>query len=249
MNRLALLLGASVLLVAPVLAGDRPAPIFPRGMKEPQVAVSPAGAVFVVAGNESSLQVASSQDGKAFSQGVEVARAKVALGCRRGPRIAATEKSVVVTAVSTDKDAGQDGDLLSWRSDDQGKTWKGPVKVNTKRMSAREGLQALAAGPKDELVSVWLDDRNGGKEVMGARSTDGGATWIDEASVYKAPGTEGICPCCHPSVSWNAKGEVTAMFRNGVDRARDMWLVTSKDHGKTWIKPQKLGEGSWPGDT
>jgi hypothetical protein len=230
-----------LLSTAFVRADDQPVPVLPG--VEPQVAVAPDGGVFVVAGRDGVIAVASSTDGKTFGPPVTVARVeKLALGMRRGPRIATTEKSIVVAVIGTHE--GVEGSLLSYRSTDGGATWQGPVCVNTQPRSAREGLHALAAGPKNEVACVWLDDRNKTKEVFAAVSDDGGATWKKDGLVYRSPDGH-VCECCHPSVAFNAKGEVAVMFRNWLDGARDLWLVTSKDHGKTWAKALKLGAGSW----
>jgi hypothetical protein len=159
-------------------------------------------------------------------------------GMRRGPRIAATEKAVVVTAISA-----ATGDLSAWRSADEGATWQGPVRVNGVEKAAREGLHGLAAGAKGELAVAWLDDRKGGKEVWAATSTDGGATW-KEGLVYASPDGH-VCECCHPSVAFNAKGELAVMWRNWLDGSRDFWFASSKDLGKKWSKAEKLGGGTW----
>src|SRR5215471_12413433 len=96
-----------------VCADDQPVPVLPG--VEPQVAVAPDGGVFVVAGRDGVLAVASSTDGKTFGPPVTVARVeKLALGMRRGPRIATTEKSIVVAAIGTHE--GVEGSLLSYRS-------------------------------------------------------------------------------------------------------------------------------------
>ncbi len=214
--------------------------VFPAGWKEPSVAVSPTGGVFVVAAQDGAISVAAASSGSKFGEPVKVARVeKLMCGMRRGPRIAAGQKSVVVTAISA-----ATGDLSSWRSTDHGATWSEPVRVNGAGKSAREGLDGLAASAKDEFAVVWLDDRAGkGKEVWVAVSKDGGATW-SEKLVYASPdGT--VCECCHPSAAFNAKGELAVMWRNWLGGERDMWMTTSKDLGGKWSQPQKLGEGSW----
>src|SRR4051794_3726596 len=94
----------AALLVGAAVAKDE-APLFEKGWKEPQVAVAPSGHAFVVAGADDSLEVAASKDGgKTWGKPTVVARAKVALGMRRGPRVAATDKSLVVAGIATDEE-------------------------------------------------------------------------------------------------------------------------------------------------
>ena len=236
--RSALLVAFALALLATAARAEEAIAAFPKGWKEPQVAVAPDG-VFVVAAKEGVIALSSSADAKSFSEPVTVAKVeKLMCGMRRGPRIAATKKALVVTAISA-----ASGDLASWRSLDRGATWLGPVRVNGQERSAREGLDGLAAGPKGELAVAWLDDRKGGKEVWAAVSKDDGASW-KEGLAYASPDGH-VCECCHPSVAWNEKGELAVLFRNWLDGARDFYVVVSKDAGKTWGKAVPVILQSW----
>jgi hypothetical protein len=243
MRRVILPALAAVLLAGVALAKDEAIRVFDSKFKEPQVAVAPDGHIFVVAGTDDSVQVAVSKDGKTFEKPVVAGKGKVALGMRRGPRIAATAKSIVATAVAMDGE--NKGNVISWRSGDEGTTWEGPAIVNKKGESAREGLQGLAAGQNDDVACVWLDLRANSTEIYASISKDGGKNWGDDVKVYSSPDGH-TCECCHPSVAWNSKGELAVMWRNWLDGSRDMWIALSKDGGKTFTKGQKLGEGSWP---
>lgn len=214
---------------------------------QPQVAVDPAGNVFVVYGQDKNIYCSASVDGgKTFGAPVLVANAPgMPLGMRRGPRVAATATTVLVTAISGAQGGGKDGDVVSWRSADQGKTWKRSEKtVNSVAGSAREGLDSLAAGPEDRFYCVWLDLRNNKTEVWGAASTDGGQTWPKDQLIYKSP-DGGTCPCCHPSVAMDAKGTINIIFRNDINGEKDMYLARSTDGGKTFSAAGKLGAGAW----
>ena len=141
---------------------------------------------------------------------------------------------------------GRDGDLLCFRSADEGETWEGPVTVNDKPDAAREGLHAMASGGTDgTLCCVWLDLRNDGTEIMASVSKDGGATWSANSRVYRSPsGT--VCECCHPSVHISTKGEISVLFRNALDGNRDMYVTTSTDGGKSFGEAVKVGQANWP---
>src|SRR5262249_24079329 len=135
-------------------------------------------------------------------------------------------------------------DLLAWRSPDQGKTWQGPVAVNAVPGSAREGLHAMAAAPDGTVYCVWLDLRAKKSQVYGAASPDGGAGWQNEKLIYESP-DGGVCPCCQPSVGYDPRGGLHVMWRNDLNGARDMYLVSSEDGGRTFGPSGKLGQGTW----
>jgi hypothetical protein len=141
----------------------------------------------------------------------------------------------------------QDGNLLAWRSTDNGKHWQGRVQVNDSNRDAREGLHAMAAGPKGQLYCVWLDcrDQNHGSRIFGAGSTDGGKTWTANQEVYRSPsGT--VCECCHPSVAFDSHGGLHVMWRNSIDGKRDLYATSSLNNGETFAPAVKLGDGTWP---
>jgi hypothetical protein len=214
---------------------------------QPQACAAPDGTVYLCYGVEGQIYVQSSRDqGRTFSDPVAVVAApmKMALGHRRGPRIAANKDRVVVSAVYGAQGGGKDGDLLAWRSPDKGKTWDGPEEVSDEPGSAREGLHAMGAGLDNAFVAVWLDLRSGKTVVMGSFSSTGGRTWGKNKIVYQAQ--EGsVCECCHPSLGFGPFGEVGAMFRNSVRGDRDMWLATSPDGGRSWATSTKLGTQTW----
>ena len=172
------------------------------------------------------------------------------LGRHRGPRVAATNDAVTITAVAGKKGGGQDGNLLAWRSTDHGKTWGAPTVLNDVTDAAREGLHGFAAGPANVLFAVWLDLRRdesseGGTKLYGTISRDGGKSWEKNVRVYASPeGT--ICECCHPSVTIDAKGVFHVMWRNALNGSRDLYYISSVDGGKTFASAQKLGHGTWP---
>ena len=187
----------------------------------------------------------STDGGGSFSAPVQVADAGIiSLGNHRGPRLAITDKAIVVTAIYGEKGRGADGDLLAFRSTDGGQTWSKSIRINDRPGAAREGLHAMAADG-DFLYAVWLDDRDGGKTLYGSSSTDGGATWTANRKIYASPDGH-ICECCHPSVAVRNGGkEIYTMFRNWLGGSRDMYLARSTDGGRSFTA-SKLGQGTWP---
>lgn len=221
--------------------------IAPEHPQQPQLAVDAEGAIHAVFGVGDIIRYCRSDDGgKSFSAAVSLPSVHdMSLGMRRGPRIAVTEFAVCVTAVGGKQGKGRDCDVLALRSTDGGKTWSEPVIVNDTPDSAREGLHALSAGPRGELCCVWLDLRNHKTEIMASVSTDGGATWAKNILAYKSPDGS-VCECCHPSVVHDNSGTIYVMWRNSLAGARDMYLATSTNGGKTFSQASKLGAGTWP---
>lgn len=243
---------SSLMVVAFAHPGDTPAVIkIAPGItfadaKEPHVAVGSDKRVYVSFGMGNAIYCAVSPDGgKTYNVPVLVAQvSNLALGMRRGPRIAVTEKNVVVTAISGVKGAGKDGDLLAWQSSDKGKTWRGPARVNDVRDAAREGLHAMAAATDGTIACAWLDLRNKGTQLYASISRDGGVSWSKNSRVYASPdGT--VCECCHPSLAFDAKNNLYVMWRNYLGGARDMYLAESRNGGKSFGTAQKLGKGTW----
>lgn len=218
----------------------------PADVHAPQAAVDAKGRVFVVYASAALVSMSISSDsGASFGAPVAVGRiGKIAVGMRRGPRVAALPQAVVVSAIGGARGDGHDGDLVAWRSTTAGISWGAPVRVSDLPGSAREGLHAMAAGRKGELACAWIDVRSGKGEVYAAFSGDEGATFGANRLVYHSP--EGsVCECCHPSLAFDAQGTLYVMFRNQLDGARDMYVTESKDGGKTFSTTRKIGTGTW----
>lgn len=211
---------------------------------QPQLG-SGGGAVYLTFGAGNIISVARSTDaGATFTTPVTLPAAGVlSLGRRRGPRVAATAQAVVVAAVAGAKGGGADGDLLLYRSTDQGRTWAGPIVINDVPGAAREGMHGLAASDSGLVIVAWLDLRQKGTRIYTARSTDHGKTWSADTLAYAAP-SGSVCECCHPSVAIGPDGRVAIMFRNQLNGQRDLYVVESRD-GVTFGPATKQGGGSW----
>jgi hypothetical protein len=234
-----------VLALALFLAVEIP-PASPEAPnRQPQLAAA-GKTVAVTYGAGNTIYFAASKDGgKSFGAPATVSSSgKLSLGMHRGPRIALAPKAIVISAIVGEQGGGKDGDLLVWRSTDDGKSWPGPVRVNDVAGSAREGLHAMAFGGTDTLYAAWLDLRSEGTRIYGSVSHDAGATWSKNRLVYESP-SGSVCQCCHPSVAVDAAGTITVMFRNSLDGARDMYTTRSTDGGATFNPASKVGIGTW----
>lgn len=219
----------------------------------PQLAAS-ENVVALAYGAGKSLYVAvSANQGKDFSEPVKVAEATILpLTRHRGPRIAISNGTIIVTAVTGNTVATgphahglpSDGDLFAWRSTDSGKSWSAAVRINDVPAAAREGLHTLASDGKGRVFAAWLDLRNEGTRLYGAWSEDSGATWSADNKLYEsADGT--ICQCCSPTAEFAGNGNLDVMFRNALGGARDLYLLSATSNKRSFGKAQKLGNGTW----
>ena len=216
----------------------------PLAPKQPQAAIGANGHVHLVFGIGDTVQYAGAKNGNTFEKSKPAFQVpNMPLGMRRGPRIATAGDVIVVTAIGGKTGKGRSGDVLSWRSNDEGTTWLGPVRVNDAADSAREGLHAMASGADGSVWCVWLDLRDKKSEIYAARSIDSGETWEPNICVYRSPDGS-VCECCHPSVAVEDNG-LHVMFRNSLAGNRDMYVTSSVDNGKSFTPARKLGQGTW----
>jgi hypothetical protein len=220
--------------------------------RQPQLA-SAHGLVGMTFGSGTTIYFTASTDGgRTFNTPSKVAdTAALALGRHRGPRVAIVKDAIVISAISGHTaptgphvhGKPQSGDLAVWRSTDRGKTWTYSTVINDVPGSAREGLHAMVSRRDGTLFAAWLDLRNKGTQLYGARSTDGGLTWSKNVLVYASP-ERTICECCHPTLSVDDKGRFWAMWRNVLDGSRDLY-ATSSDDGIHFEPAERLGTGTW----
>lgn len=215
----------------------------PRGAKQPQAFVSSDGIVHLTFGVGNQVFYGKVSSDAFASQGAAFEVPNLALGMRRGPRIAATNNSIVITAIGGVQGKGKDGDVQAYRSEDQGETWAGPIRVNDVEASAREGLHAMTVTDRGVIWCTWLDLRSNKTELYASHSDDNGRTWSKNLLVYRSPDGS-VCECCHPSIA--AFGEkIHILFRNSLAGNRDMYLISSTDDGKTFGQAQRQGIQSW----
>ena len=222
----------------PVMQGkDAKAPI------QPQACGGPDGTLYLTFGAADQVYYCRIDETAKASPQAAFRIPNMSLGMRRGPRIAHSQNAIAISAIEGAIGKGRDGDVLAYRSLDQGKSWLGPVKVNDVEGSAREGLHAMCSSENGTIWCVWLDLREKGTALFASKSTDGGATWSKNVLVYRSPDGS-ICECCHPSIAVSGTS-VHVLFRNSLKGNRDMYLVSSKDDGTTFGNAIRLGNSAW----
>lgn len=195
-----------VLLLTQLAFGNEPVTIAKgdssSAPRQPQLAIDDAGTIHVAFGQKNVVFYSQSRDGgKTFHKASPLPETSVmALGMRRGPRIAAAADSICISFVGGKQGKGKDSDVLAFNSIDGGQSWNGPVAVNEVTGSGREGLHAMAAGERGAMCCVWLDLRDSKTEIYSAVSKDGGKSWGTNICVYRSPDGS-VCECCHPSVA------------------------------------------------
>lgn len=194
--------------------------------------------IHVVFGSGDSILYTVSVDlGQTFSNPVLISvLPALAASHTRGPQIAVTSHGLTVLACNAS------GDIFSFNKTDAG-NWQRSGKVNDVDTTAKENLMTLS-GDGEYAFAVWLDLRgNKHNKVYGAKSNDGGRTWLANKLIYASPDST-VCECCKPSVV--VKGNnVYVMFRNWLEGNRDLYLVQSTDGGESFGSATKLGQDSW----
>ena len=208
--------------------------------EQPQVTKDQSGLIRLVYGNGDQIFYASSSDNaKTFSQPVLVGQVKeMHLGMTRGPQLASSRDFSVVTAID------KAGNIHSFTLTHKTGTWEETGNVNDMDASAPEGLMSIAADEKNNFYAVWLDLRENRKNNICFSALSRKGSWLKNQFAYKSPESH-VCECCKPSIAVNGE-QITIMFRNWLQGARDLYLVTSGNKGRTFSDAQKLGLGTWP---
>ncbi len=190
--------------------------------EQPQVTKDGSGIIRLVYGNGDQIFYARSSDnGKTFNQPVLVGQVKeMHLGMTRGPQLASSRDFSILTAMD------KKGNIHSFRLTHSTETWKKTGNVNDLDASAPEGLMSIAADEKNNFYAVWLDLREDRKNNICFSSLGGKGSWSKNQFAYKSPESH-VCECCKPSIAVKG-GQITIMFRNWLQGARDLYLVTSR---------------------
>ncbi len=208
---------------------------------QPQISVDVKGTIRVAFGRNDSIFCATSADqGSTFSKPVLVGKvAGMHLGMSRGPQIASSSKTSLITAMD------KAGDIHFFQLDNNTGKWVSNGYVNDLRLSAPEGLMGLAADKNDHYYAVWLDTRLEKKNnIYFSSFSPTQKAWSKTTLVYQSPDGH-VCECCKPNIAVK-NNQVAIMFRNWVSGSRDMYLLQSDNAGRNFSSAQKLGKGTWP---
>ncbi|MDN3581626.1 hypothetical protein [Mucilaginibacter flavus] len=228
------------LIAACICAKAKDPTILAKG-QQPQVSVDEKGVIRVVFGRSDSVFCATSTNGgETFSRTDLVGIVpQMHLGMARGPQLASSTNYSMITAMD------KNGDIHCFTlQHSKGQVWKKQGLVNDLRASAPEGLMNIAADEADDFYAVWLDTRIGKtNNVCFSSLSIKNGRWLKNKMVYQSPDGH-VCECCRPSIAVQGNN-VAIMYRNWLMGARDMYLISSADKGKTFGTGQKLGKGTW----
>ena len=207
---------------------------------QPQITMDQSGTIRLVYGMGDQIFYASSSDeGATFSQPVVIGQVKdMHLGMTRGPQLASSRNYSVVTAID------KKGNIRAFKLTHKTGTWEKTGNVNDLEGSAPEGLMSIAADDNNNFYAVWLDLRENRKNNICVSTFNGKGSWSRNQFAYKSAESH-VCECCKPTIDVNGN-QVSIMFRNWLRGARDLYVVTSGNTGKTFSEAQKLGLGTWP---
>lgn len=131
------------------------------------------------------------------------------------------------------------------RSTDGGKSWAKPLVVDQDR-SCPCCRTAMAVGPDGALYLAWrkrfaLAGGEEERDIVLARSTDGGKTWSRPARVHADGWRVNYCPDAGPSVKVSADGTVHVAWWTGKPGNAGTQYTKSTDGGRTFSAPVALG--------
>ncbi|MGD9952229.1 MAG: hypothetical protein AB7S87_06585 [Burkholderiales bacterium] len=198
------------------------------------------GAVHVLTGEARDGRVAlhylRTADGVAWTGPVEVRAGPAPRHLRRGDDAQLAARGDRLYALWGIEGTGYmgSGPFAAAASDDGGQTWAPAGSPSDSRLTTGHGFADLLFDGED-LHAVWLDSRDRAQGLRHARSRDGGASWLANATVAR-----GTCECC-----WNAlyrdNDGVHALFRG--KGPRDMEFATFA--GDAWRRRGRVGAFGW----
>jgi hypothetical protein len=253
--RVAVMAAAGRALAPAAELRDPLGPIEPHGEAPPKVAFGPGRALYAlwVVGKEvpgrrfpmSALRFARSGDGgRTWSAPASVTDTPQPFGSFNFHALHAARGDTVYVAW-LDGRAGRSATYLA-RSVDGGRTWARNVRVNPGRESCPCCRTAVAAGRGDTVYAAWRGvarqpDRSTVREVVVARSADGGRSWGAPVAAQRDGWVFDGCPHAGPSLAVDAAGHVHVAWWSGKEGAAGVFYARSDDGGRAFGAPVPLG--------
>src|SRR5690242_352775 len=233
---------------------------------EPVTVSAPDGGCYVAwvnhnANSQSDVMLARfDNDGTASGSPVRVNQQAGVATAWRGdpPSVAVTDRAVYVLWTARVESQGKSGtDLYFSVSNDQGKSFAAPVKVNDDKTPATHGMHSLAVAKDGRIYVVWLDERNiqtpkpsaeasghhmeSNRDLYVADSNDGGKTFSANRKV-----AENACPCCKTALVLAPDGTLYASWRQVLPGSyRHIAVASSTNNAASFSTPVIVSDDKW----
>jgi hypothetical protein len=222
----------------------------PHGGIQPQVVVDAREVVHLIyfqgdPGHGDVFYVRSTDGGQAFSQPLRVNStpgSAIAIGNIRGAHLALGKNGRLHVAWNgTDKaeprGPGNAHPMLYTRSNEEGIAFE-PERNVMRRAYGLDGGGSVAADQAGNVFVAWHAPEPGkqgeeNRRVWVAHSADEGKSFASEQPAFAE--ATGACGCCGLRTFADHNGTVYLLYRSAIQHVnRDMYLLTSTDHGKTF---------------
>jgi hypothetical protein len=147
-------------------------------------------------------------------------------------------------------------DLVLSVSDDGGRTFTAPVKINDDLKPASHGMHSLAVDANGNVHAAWLDERNikfdhhamksgeaaePNSEVFYSVSHDAGKTFEPNQKIAVE-----VCPCCKTSLLAASDGTIYLSWRQVLNGdLRHIAVASSKDGGQNFSEGTIVSDDRW----
>jgi hypothetical protein len=127
------------------------------------------------------------------------------------------------------------------RSTDGGRTFE-PNRAVSQSEACPCCRTALASGADGSLYIAWRTVMPGNvRDIVVARSMDGGATWSEPRRVHADDWVFEACPHAGPALSVDSTGALHASWWTGKEGMAGVYYARSADGGETFSTPVPLG--------
>ena len=140
----------------------------------------------------------------------------------------------------------KDPTRFSYARTDRTGQWSEQRTLSVKEEAGVEAAPSVAVGDDGRVYVVWHADpgEEAHRRVYLTASGDNGISFDEPRPIGEA--SEGACGCCGLRTAVDLDGTVRVAYRGAGDNVRrGMWLLTSRDHGKTFtdqlIQPWEIG--------